>query len=168
MLDTTFGADEGDLPLLHAVADLVAWPVKIRSIEPEGESRSRGFIDRITTDENGGGVTFHVTDEDGRATFNIDTTLASHVRWTCPRRRTLAVYVADELCLEIHDNSDIRVLDYLERELGDCLTEPDPMERHVRLEALRQTAVMIVGAHKGEIRRRLRALIVFLEEYAGS
>jgi hypothetical protein len=141
--------------------------VRVRSIEPEGERWSRGFIDRVTTDGNGGSVTFHVTDEDGRATFNIDTTLAGLVRWTCPRRRTLAIYVADALRLEIHDNSDLRFLDYFERELGDRLTEPDPMERHVCLEALRETAAMVADTYKGTATgRRLRALVVFLEEYA--
>lgn len=168
-LDAKFGAHDGDLPLLHAVAGLVDWPVKIHAIEPDGERWSRGYIDRITADEDSGGVTFHVTDEDSQPTFRIDTTLAGHARWTCPRRRTLTIYVADDLRLEIHDDSDIRVVDQFERDLGDCLTEPDPMERHWRLRALRQTAAMVARAHRDkEIRRRLRALVVFLEEYVES
>lgn len=159
-----FGADHGDLPLLQAVAGLVGQPVRVRSITPHGDTWARGAIERVTVD--GLTVVFHVIDEHGDYQFRLSTDSVGHVQWSCPRRRTLVVYVAGERQMEIHDDSAIRIVDDVERDLTDSLAEPDPIRRHERLDAIRRTASRIARIDPDRlIRRRLRALAVFLEEY---
>lgn len=159
-------------PLISWAGEFVGRPVRIRVIEPVSDYWLRGCLvsvgvpdEDILCDEQS--VVLTVVDGDRETHVPIAVAFGGTLVWSCPRHLVLCVIGNDGLRHEIHDDRRIRMIDSVERDLARALLDPDPTTRHNRLAAMCELSEQVADSDPGdEMRTRLVALSVFLEEYS--
>lgn len=160
----TFGRLNGLTPLLDALNMIVGERVDIRAREHRewGGTWSWGVLRRVEVQGDHAVLMIDM----GGAVSPIHLPPEGTASWACPRRRHLRVDDDDGRSLELSlADSGERILDGLERQLGDALAEADPRCRHGALAGLREEASFLKDYQTGPQRARMAALAEFLDVY---